>query len=119
MYNLKLKIVLLLLISQKKSRIILIRLAIIKSIIFKFKVVSIDFKSSKFISKNNTIILLTKNINTNFDLIKISRIVAIELLLYLLQILQSSSNINKFLLSIESNIKNILITNIVFTIDLY
>ncbi len=99
--------------------IILIKFVVIKFIIFKFKVVLINFKSNKFISKNNIVILLIKNINISFDLIKISYIVAIKLLLYLLQILQFSSNINKFLLSIESNIKDILIINIVLTINLH
>jgi len=97
----------------------LIKFVVIKFIIFKFKVVLINFKSNKFISKNNIVILLIKNINISFDLIKISYIVAIKLLLYLLQILQFSSNINKFLLSIESNIKDILIINIVLTINLH
>jgi len=97
----------------------LIRFAVIKFIIFKFKIVSIDFKSSKFISENSTVILLTENIDIDFDLIKILYIVTIEFLLYLLQILQSFSNIDKSLLSTESNIKDISIIDIVFTINLY
>ena len=61
----------------EKSRIVLIRFAIIEFIIFKFKVTQIDSESSKFISENSTIILLIENINTDFDSIEILRIVII------------------------------------------
>lgn len=66
---------------SKKSRIILIKLIVIKFILFKFKIVLIDFESNKFIFENNTIILLIENIDIDFNLTKILRIVTIEFLL--------------------------------------
>lgn len=103
--------------STKKLQIVLIKLAIDKSTIFKFKVISIDSKSSKFIFKSNILTLLTKNINLDFDLFIVSRTSTTQLLLRLFQILQFSLNVDESLLSIERNVKDTLSIDIIFAIN--
>jgi len=67
-----------------------------------------NIESSKFIFKNSILILLTENIELDFNSRTVLYTDIIQLLLRLSQILQFSVDIDKSLLLIEQNIKNIL-----------
>lgn len=85
--------------------------------LFKIKIFLIEFKNNKFIFENNKATSLIKKIDIDFCSIKILRIITFKHLSCLLQISQSSLNIDEFLLSIEFNINNMLIIDIFFTFD--
>ena len=71
----------------EKLQIVLKRFAVNKSTIFKFKIIPIDSKSSKFIFKSSILISVTENINLDFGLFTVLYIDTIQFLLYLFQIL--------------------------------